>query len=204
MGLRHWRECFPDTMLKLAATRPQLDVVGDQAWLSDLHGRFSPHDRSNSAIEMPEGLCTPPTLENVRGTSFAREIIADSGFQTVVRKPPATSSCGRHHARSIPCSLPRVWGGMALACPTGETRCNDIWQQENRRSLRNKSFTDAPENYSILPCRFFSGLPLRRDDYRPTRRSIPGDPTALVWNSGQGRRSSLSFPTPPTADPEPL
>jgi len=70
-------------MLKLAATRPQLDVVGDQ--------RGSPTYTVDLARTIVQ-LCHKDARGIVHATNsgecswyeFAREIIADSGFQTVV------------------------------------------------------------------------------------------------------------------------
>jgi dTDP-4-dehydrorhamnose reductase len=76
-------KCFPDTMLKLAATRPQLDVVGDQ--------RGSPTYTVDLARTIVQ-LCHKDARGIVHATNsgecswyqFAREIIANSGLQTVV------------------------------------------------------------------------------------------------------------------------
>jgi dTDP-4-dehydrorhamnose reductase len=81
-------KCFPDTILKLAAVRPEIDVVNDQ--------RGSPtyaRDLARSIIE----LCRKGASGTVHATNagdctwfqFASEIIRVSGLHTVVR---ATSS----------------------------------------------------------------------------------------------------------------
>ena len=78
-------KCFPDTILKLAASRPQLEVVGDQ--------RGSPTyavDLARAIIE----LCHKPAHGIVHATNggecswyeFAREIVAATGLNTVVRE----------------------------------------------------------------------------------------------------------------------
>jgi dTDP-4-dehydrorhamnose reductase len=77
--------CFPDTILRLAATRPRLEVVGDQ--------RGSPTysvDLARAIIQ----LCRQQASGIVHATNrgecswyeFAREIIARSGLDTVVRE----------------------------------------------------------------------------------------------------------------------
>jgi len=78
-------KCFPDTILKLAESRPQLEVVGDQ--------RGSPTyvvDLARAIIQ----LCRKDASGIVHATNrgecswyeFAREIIANSGLQTIVRE----------------------------------------------------------------------------------------------------------------------
>ena len=78
-------KCFPDTILKLAASRPQLDVVGDQ--------RGSPTyavDLARAIIQ----LCRKEASAIVHATNrgecswyeFAREIVARAGLDTVVRE----------------------------------------------------------------------------------------------------------------------
>jgi dTDP-4-dehydrorhamnose reductase len=78
-------KCFPDTILKLAATRPQLDVVGDQ------HG--SPTysvDLARALIQLCHQEASGVVHVTNRGESswydFAREIIARAGLSTVVRQ----------------------------------------------------------------------------------------------------------------------
>ncbi len=78
-------KCFPDTILKLAATRPQLEVVGDQ--------RGSPTYSVDLARALT-GLCRQGASGVVHVTNrgecswyeFAREIIALAGLGTVVRE----------------------------------------------------------------------------------------------------------------------
>jgi dTDP-4-dehydrorhamnose reductase len=78
-------KCFPDTILKLAASRPQLEVVGDQ--------RGSPTytiDLARAVIQ----LCRRPASGIVHVTNrgdcswyeFAREIVAGAGLGTPVRE----------------------------------------------------------------------------------------------------------------------
>jgi dTDP-4-dehydrorhamnose reductase len=78
-------KCFPDTILKLAATRPRLEVVGDQ--------RGSPTYSTDLARALIQ-LCRQQVSGVVHTTNrgecswyeFAREIIARSGLDTVVRE----------------------------------------------------------------------------------------------------------------------
>jgi dTDP-4-dehydrorhamnose reductase len=81
-------KCFPDTILKIAATKPEIDVVDDQ------RGRptYAP-DLARAIIQ----LCRKQATGIVHATNagdcswfeFAREIIRDAGLNTVVR--PTTS-----------------------------------------------------------------------------------------------------------------
>jgi len=83
-----WGKCFPDTILKLAATRPELDVVDDQ--------RGSPtytFDLADAVI----ALCRASAKGIVHVTNsgvcswyeFASEVVRQAGAKTVVR--PTTS-----------------------------------------------------------------------------------------------------------------
>ena len=76
-------KCFPDTILKLAATRPQLEVVGDQ--------RGSPTysvDLARALIQLCHQGASGVVHVTNRGESswydFAREIVARAGLSTVV------------------------------------------------------------------------------------------------------------------------
>jgi dTDP-4-dehydrorhamnose reductase len=78
-------KCFPDTILKLAASRPQLEVVGDQ--------RGSPTHTVDLARALIQ-LCRQEASGVVHVTNrgecswfdFAREIVARAGLDTVVRE----------------------------------------------------------------------------------------------------------------------
>jgi len=77
--------CFPDTILKLAATRPHLEVVGDQ--------RGSPTYSADLARAIMQ-LCRQGTRGIVHATNrgecswfeFAKEIIVRAGLTTVVHE----------------------------------------------------------------------------------------------------------------------
>jgi dTDP-4-dehydrorhamnose reductase len=78
-------KCFPDTILKLAATRPELEVVGDQ--------RGSPTysvDLARALIQLCHQEASGVVHVTNRGEcswyDFAREIIARAGLSTVVRQ----------------------------------------------------------------------------------------------------------------------
>jgi dTDP-4-dehydrorhamnose reductase len=78
-------KCFPNTILKLAATRPQLEVVGDQ--------RGSPTysvDLARALIQLchqeASGVVHVTNCGECSWYDFAREIIARAGLSTVVRQ----------------------------------------------------------------------------------------------------------------------
>jgi dTDP-4-dehydrorhamnose reductase len=80
--------CFPDTILKLAATRPEIDVVDDQ--------RGSPTYGPDLAIAIAqlcrrgaEGIVHVTNRGECSWFEFAREIVRGAGLSTVVR--PTTS-----------------------------------------------------------------------------------------------------------------
>jgi dTDP-4-dehydrorhamnose reductase len=81
-------KCFPDTILKLAGARPQLDVVNDQRGsptytgdLADAIVRLCRADARDIVHATNQGDCT--------WYDFAREILRQAGSNTVVR--PTTS-----------------------------------------------------------------------------------------------------------------
>ena len=78
-------KCFPDTILKLAETRPQLEVVGDQ--------RGSPTyvvDLARAIVQLchkdARGIVHVTNRGECSWYEFARQIIANSGSQTIVRE----------------------------------------------------------------------------------------------------------------------
>ncbi len=78
-------KCFPDTILKLAETRPQLEVVGDQrgspTYVVDLARAIVQLCRKDAG-----GIVHITNRGECSWYEFAREIIANSGLQTVVRE----------------------------------------------------------------------------------------------------------------------
>ncbi|HKT88442.1 MAG TPA: dTDP-4-dehydrorhamnose reductase [Candidatus Sulfotelmatobacter sp.] len=81
-------KCFPDTILKIAASRPALDVVDDQrgspTYSVDLARAIVQLCRKNA-----HGIVHVTNSGNCTWYEFAREIIADAGLPTEVR--PTTS-----------------------------------------------------------------------------------------------------------------
>jgi dTDP-4-dehydrorhamnose reductase len=78
-------KCFPDTILKLAASRPELQVVGDQ--------RGSPTysvDLARAIVQLSRRDATGIVHVTNRGEcswyEFAREIVSRTGLNTVVRE----------------------------------------------------------------------------------------------------------------------
>ena len=78
-------KCFPDTILKLAETRPELEVVGDQ--------RGSPTysiDLARALIQLcrqeASGIMHATNRGECSWYEFAREIISRAGLKTVVRE----------------------------------------------------------------------------------------------------------------------
>lgn len=81
-------KCFPDTILKLAVSRPRLDVVNDQ--------RGSPtytNDLADAIIQLcrkdARGIVHVTNVGDCTWFDFAREIVAGAGLTTEVR--PASS-----------------------------------------------------------------------------------------------------------------
>jgi dTDP-4-dehydrorhamnose reductase len=81
-------KCFPDTILKIAATKPEIDVVDDQ------RGRptHAP-DLARAIVQLcrqrAAGIVHVTNAGDCTWFEFAREIISDAGLSTVVR--PTTS-----------------------------------------------------------------------------------------------------------------
>ncbi|HTA25537.1 MAG TPA: dTDP-4-dehydrorhamnose reductase [Terriglobales bacterium] len=81
-------KCFPDTILKVAATKPEIDVVDDQ------RGRPTyAADLARAIIQLchkqATGIVHATNAGDCTWFEFAREIIRDAGLNTVVR--PTTS-----------------------------------------------------------------------------------------------------------------
>jgi len=77
-------KCFPDTILKLAASRPALDVVNDQrgcpTYTVDLAGAIIALCRKNAS-----GIVHVTNARNCTWFEFAREILRSAGLATEVR-----------------------------------------------------------------------------------------------------------------------
>ena len=78
-------KCFPGTILRLAATRPQLEVVGDQqgspTYAIDLAGAIIQLCRQGAA-----GIVHATNRGECTWYEFAREIVARAGLATVVHE----------------------------------------------------------------------------------------------------------------------
>jgi len=86
-------KCFPDTILKLAATRPVLDVVNDQrgcpTYSVDLARAIVQLCRKSA-----EGIVQVTNAGDCSWFEFAREIVKSAGFYTEVR-PVSTQQMAR-------------------------------------------------------------------------------------------------------------
>jgi dTDP-4-dehydrorhamnose reductase len=123
-------KCFPDTILKLAATRTALDVVNDQrgcpTYAADLAGAIIQLCRANAS-----GIVHATNSGNCTWFEFAREIVQGSGLKTEVR-PVNSAQMARPAPRPAysvlsPASLQR----LGIAIPT--------WQDALRRYLQARS-----------------------------------------------------------------
>ncbi len=81
-------KCFPDTILKIASTKPEIDVVDDQrgrpTYAADLARAIIQFCRRQAT-----GIVHATNAGDCSWFEFAREIIRDAGLNTVVR--PSTS-----------------------------------------------------------------------------------------------------------------
>jgi dTDP-4-dehydrorhamnose reductase len=77
-------KCFPDTILKAAATRPHLDVVNDQrgspTFTNDLAGAIIQLCRKNA-----RGMVHVTNAGDCTWFDFARQVVAGAGLSTEVR-----------------------------------------------------------------------------------------------------------------------
>ncbi len=123
-------KCFPDTILRLAATRPALDVVDDQRGCPTYSV-----DLARAIIQLCRNSATGIVHVNNAGNcswfEFAREIVKSAGFPTEVR-PTSTQKMARPAPRPAysvlsPASLHR-W---RVVLPE--------WQDALQRYLRERS-----------------------------------------------------------------
>ena len=122
-------KCFPDTILKLAASRPALDVVNDQ------HGcpTYSV-DLARGIIELcrrnASGIVHATNAGSCSWFEFAREIVNAAGLATDVR-PVSTQQMPRPARRPAYSVLsPKSLGQWGIAMPT--------WQDALRRYLQER------------------------------------------------------------------
>lgn len=131
----HGGKCFPATILKLAASRPEISVVNDQ--------RGSPTLTSDLARAL-HALCNKDARGIVHVTNsgdctwfeFAKEIVEVSGLRTYV-KPVSTAQFprpARRPAYSVLSPATRIAYGIEM--PT--------WQDAMRRYLAEAGITAAP------------------------------------------------------------
>jgi dTDP-4-dehydrorhamnose reductase len=77
-------KCFPDTILKLAASRPALDVVNDQRGCPTYAG-----DLANAIVDLchknASGIVHVTNAGDCSWFEFAQEIVKDAGLSTEVR-----------------------------------------------------------------------------------------------------------------------
>ena len=123
-------KCFPDTILKLAATRPALDVVNDQrgcpTYSVDLARAIVQLCRANAT-----GIVHATNAGNCTWFEFAHEIVSRAGLPTEVR-PVSSQQMARPAPRPAysvlsPKSL-RHWG---ISTPS--------WQDALQRYLRERN-----------------------------------------------------------------
>jgi dTDP-4-dehydrorhamnose reductase len=90
-------KCFPDTILKLAASRPALDVVDDQrgspTYAADLARAITELCRKNAT-----GIVPVTNAEDCTWFEFATEIVRSAGLSTTVR-PVSSQQMARPAAR---------------------------------------------------------------------------------------------------------
>lgn len=123
-------KCFPDTILKLAATRPALDVVDDQrgspTYVVDLAAAIIQLCRKNAS-----GIVHVTNAGDCTWFEFAREILARSGLQTVVR-PVSSAQMARPAPRpSYSVLSPASLHAWQVTMPT--------WQNALVRYLADRS-----------------------------------------------------------------
>lgn len=123
-------KCFPDTILKLAASRPELDVVNDQrgcpTYAADLAAAIIQLCRANAS-----GIVHVTNSGDCTWFEFAREIIGASRLRTEVR--PVNSA---QMARPAPRPAYSVLSSRSLE-RFGITL--PVWQDALRRYLQERS-----------------------------------------------------------------
>jgi dTDP-4-dehydrorhamnose reductase len=122
-------KCFPDTILKLAATRPVLDVVDDQrgcpTYAADLADAIIQLCRANAS-----GIVHATNSENCTWFEFARAIVHGSGLRTEVR-PVNSAQMARPAPRPAYSVLsPQSLRRFEIKFPT--------WQDALRRYLQGR------------------------------------------------------------------
>ena len=122
-------KCFPDTILKLAANRPALDVVDDQrgcpTYSVDLSRAIIGLCRNQAS-----GIVHATNAANCSWFEFAREIVKEAGLVTEVR-PVSSEQMARPAPRPAYSVLsPRSLQRYGIAMPT--------WQDALQRYLQER------------------------------------------------------------------
>ncbi len=122
-------KCFPDTILKLAASRPALDVVNDQRGCPTYSV-----DLAQAIIQLcrkgATGIVHVTNAGDCSWFEFAREIVKSAGFATEVR-PVSTEQMARPAPRPAYSVLSATsLRGYGIAMPT--------WQDALRRYLAER------------------------------------------------------------------
>jgi dTDP-4-dehydrorhamnose reductase len=122
-------KCFPDTILKLAATRPALDVVNDQigcpAYSVDLARTIIELCRNSAS-----GIVHTTNSGDCSWFEFAREIVKGAGLATEVR-PVSSQQMARPAPRPAYSVLsPKSLQQYGIAMPA--------WQDALKRYLQER------------------------------------------------------------------
>jgi dTDP-4-dehydrorhamnose reductase len=125
-------KCFPDTILKLAATRPALDVVNDQrgspTYAEDLARAIIQLCRKNAT-----GIVHVTNAGDCTWFEFAQEILKSSGLATTVR-PVSSQQMARPAPRPAYSVLsPRRLLAIGIEMPS--------WRDALRRYLEQRQLT---------------------------------------------------------------
>lgn len=128
-------KCFPDTILKLAATRSELEVVDDQRG-SPTHAP----DLARAIIQLcragAEGMVHATNTGECTWFEFAREILSTAGLKTVVR-PTTSDKFVRPAARPKYSVLsPKSLQKYSIAMPS--------WQEATRAYLKERGAENSP------------------------------------------------------------
>jgi len=123
-------KCFPDTILRLAATRPEIDVVDDQRG-SPTHAT----DLARAIVQLcragAEGIVHATNTGGCSWFEFAQEIISGAGLKTIVR-PTSSDKFVRPAARPKYSVLsPKSLGKYGIAMPS--------WQEATRAYLAERT-----------------------------------------------------------------
>jgi len=122
-------KCFPDTILKLAVSRPALDVVNDQrgspTYVTDLARGLKQLCRQNA-----QGIVHVTNTEDCTWFEFAREIVRSAGLTTTVR-PVSSAQMARPAPRPAYSVLsPSRRQALGMEMPT--------WQDALQRYLQQR------------------------------------------------------------------